>query len=51
MPEGASIVILREQPAPYLHKTVRKVGGGAPIDIERLRGRRTLGLRSWASTC
>jgi endonuclease-8 len=47
MPEGPSIVILRELLAPYVHKTVRKVGGDAPIDIERMRGRRILDIRSW----
>ena len=47
MPEGPSIVILREQAAGFIGKTVRNVAGNSRLDLERMRGRRVRDLRSW----
>jgi endonuclease-8 len=47
MPEGPSIVILREQAARFIGKTVKNVAGNSRLDLERMRGQRVLDLRSW----
>ena len=49
MPEGPSIVIAREQAAPlFTGKVVREVSGNSrTIDLQRMRGRKVLALRSW----
>src|SRR5688500_5401211 len=47
MPEGPSIVILREQAAGFVGKAVRNVTGNSRLDLERMRGRRVRDLRSW----
>lgn len=48
MPEGPSIVILREQAAGFAGKTiVRASGNSKTIDIEQLNGQPLLALRSW----
>jgi endonuclease-8 len=49
MPEGPTIVILREAAAPLLvGKVVRRVEGNTKvIDAARMRGRKVLALRSW----
>ncbi len=47
MPEGPSIVILREQATPFLGKTIRRVEGNTTIDKDRLLGQRIEALRSW----
>lgn len=47
MPEGPSIVILREQAAGFAGKVIREVGGNSRIDIGRMRGQRIRELRSW----
>ncbi|TYT25951.1 endonuclease [Luteimonas viscosa] len=47
MPEGPSIVILREEAAKFRRQTVRKVSGNSSIDLERMQGRRVVSLRSW----
>lgn len=47
MPEGPSIVILREKAAGFASKTIRGARGNAPIDLARLEGRRVKAIRSW----
>jgi len=47
MPEGPSIVILREAAAKFRGKTVREVGGNSSLDLQRMHGRRVRALRSW----
>jgi len=47
MPEGPSLVILREAAAKFRGKTVREVAGNSSLDIARMRGRRVVAVRSW----
>lgn len=47
MPEGPSIVILKEAAAPFTGRTIRRVGGNTTIDKDRLLGQRIESLRSW----
>lgn len=47
MPEGPSIVILREAAAKFRGKTVRAVSGNGKLDLDRMDGRRVVALRSW----
>jgi endonuclease VIII len=49
MPEGPSLVILREEAAPLITgKVVRRVEGNTKvIDPARMRGRKVLALRTW----
>ncbi|MEI7038335.1 DNA-formamidopyrimidine glycosylase family protein [Fulvimonas yonginensis] len=47
MPEGPSIVILREQAAPFVGRTIRRAEGNAKIDMERLAGQRIVSMRSF----
>ena len=47
MPEGPSIVILREQAAPFVGRTIRRAEGNAKIDMTRLTGQRIRSLRSF----
>ncbi|WP_449447094.1 DNA-formamidopyrimidine glycosylase family protein [Thermomonas brevis] len=47
MPEGPSIVILREEAATFRGKTVREVSGNSKLDLARMRGRNVVALRSW----
>jgi endonuclease VIII len=47
MPEGPSIVILKEQASAFAGKKILRVGGNTTIEKERLRGRRIEALRSW----
>lgn len=47
MPEGPSIVILREAAAKFRGKTVRRALGNSSLDLTRMEGRRVLALRSW----
>ena len=47
MPEGPSIVILKEQVVPFLGKTIAKVHGNTTIEKERLLHQRIEALRSW----
>lgn len=48
MPEGPSIVILREEAAGFAGKIVKEVvAGNSRLDLTRMRGRRVLALRSW----
>jgi endonuclease-8 len=47
MPEGPSIVILREETERFAGRTIERVEGNAKIDLERLRGETVIALRSW----
>lgn len=47
MPEGPTIVILREQAARFTGRPILHAEGNARIDIERLVGRRVAAFRSW----
>jgi endonuclease-8 len=47
MPEGPSIVILKEEAAAFAGKTVRRVEGNTTIDKERMLDMRIVALRSW----
>ena len=47
MPEGPSIVILKEEASPFLGKTIERVSGNTTIEKERLAGQRIEALRSW----
>src|SRR5690606_28778158 len=47
MPEGPSIVILREQAAKFAGQRIRGVGGNSRLDIQRMAGERVAALRSW----
>ncbi len=47
MPEGPSIVILREAAARFHGKTVRRALGNSSLDLTRMEGRRVVALRSW----
>ena len=47
MPEGPSIVILREQATPFLGRTIEAVSGNTTIEKERLLRQRVEAFRSW----
>ncbi len=47
MPEGPSIVLLREEAARFKGKTVRHAGGNTSVDLAPLVGRRIKAVRSW----
>lgn len=47
MPEGPSIVIVKEEAARFLGKTIRRVGGDTTIEKERLQDQRIESLRSF----
>jgi endonuclease-8 len=47
MPEGPSIVILKEHAAGFVGRRVERVGGNTTIEKERLVGQRIEALRSW----
>ena len=47
MPEGPSIVILKDQASGFLGKTIVRVDGNTTIEKERLLNQRIEALRSW----
>lgn len=47
MPEGPSIVILREAAGKFRGKTVRRALGNSSLDLTRMEGRRVVALHSW----
>lgn len=47
MPEGPSIVILREEAASFAGKTILRATGNSKINKQRLVNRRIVALRSW----
>lgn len=47
MPEGPSLVILREQAERFAGRVVTEVAGNSKQDIQRMRGRRIVSVRTW----
>lgn len=47
MPEGPSIVILRDQALKFSGRVIRRADGNAKIDIAQLPGRRVVAVRSF----
>ncbi len=47
MPEGPSIVILRQQAAKFAGQVVRRVSGNSKQDLQRMQGRRVRAVCSW----
>lgn len=47
MPEGPSIVILRELATPVARGKVLAVGGNSKLDLQRMHGQSVIELRSW----
>lgn len=47
MPEGPSLVLLREAAARFRRRTVRDVDGDSTLDLQRMRGRRVVAVRTW----
>jgi endonuclease-8 len=47
MPEGPSIVILREELNKFKGKKILKISGNAKIDLQRMKGLKILDIRSW----
>jgi endonuclease-8 len=47
MPEGPSIVILKEEAAKFVGKVVREVSGNSRQDIQRMAGKRVRAICSW----
>jgi endonuclease-8 len=47
MPEGPSLVILKENITPFIGKTIVSASGSAKIDMEKIAGRKVLGIRTW----
>ena len=47
MPEGPSIVILKEAALPFKGERVIKVGGNAKIDLSRIEGKKVINFKNW----
>jgi endonuclease VIII len=47
MPEGPSIVILKEEVQPFIGKKIIKVEGNSKQDIQRLSGKTIIDFKSW----
>ncbi|HTH44953.1 MAG TPA: DNA-formamidopyrimidine glycosylase family protein [Oxalicibacterium sp.] len=47
MPEGPSLVLLKEETAAFVGKTIVHAEGLAKIDMARLSGQRIIALRTW----
>lgn len=47
MPEGPSIIILKELAAPFKNKKVLTVTGNSKIEKERARGKTVTDFKSW----
>ncbi len=47
MPEGPSIVILKELAAPFKGRKVIAVAGNSKVEKDRARGERVVGFKSW----
>jgi len=47
MPEGPSLVILRELVQPFTGKRIRKAEGNSKLDLSRLEGQKIVALRTW----
>lgn len=47
MPEGPSIVIVKEEVQPFIGKKIIKVEGNSKLDIQRLAGEEIIDFKSW----
>lgn len=47
MPEGPSILILREETERFVGQVVQRVQGNSKLDLQRLQGQRVKAVRSW----
>src|ERR1700745_338933 len=47
MPEGPSIVILKELVQPFRGKRILNVEGNSKLDIQRMSGEKILDFKSW----
>lgn len=47
MPEGPSIVILKELVQPFIGKKVTEVNGNSKQDIQRIKGKKIIDFKSW----
>ena len=47
MPEGPSLVILREEAAAFAGRTIARAEGNTTLDKERLAGQRIVAVRTW----
>ncbi|KRG70501.1 DNA-formamidopyrimidine glycosylase family protein [Pseudoxanthomonas dokdonensis] len=47
MPEGPSLILMREAAAKFRGKTVRSASGNSKQDLARMEGRRVIALRTW----
>ena len=47
MPEGPSIVILKEEALVFMGKKVVRTAGNTKVDVSRIKGRKILDLNSW----
>jgi endonuclease-8 len=47
MPEGPSIVILKELVQPFKGKKIKSVDGNSKLDIQRLNGEKIIDFKSW----
>ncbi|MDO9405390.1 MAG: DNA-formamidopyrimidine glycosylase family protein [Polaromonas sp.] len=47
MPEGPSILILKESAAGFAGRKILRVEGNAGVDLTRLKGQRIVSLRTW----
>ncbi|WP_213603074.1 DNA-formamidopyrimidine glycosylase family protein [Pseudoxanthomonas japonensis] len=47
MPEGPSLVIMREAARKFRGKAVRTATGNSSLDLSRMHGRRVVSVRSW----
>ncbi|MDQ2718275.1 MAG: endonuclease [Bacteroidota bacterium] len=47
MPEGPSIIILKEEVQPFVGEKIIKVEGNSKLDIQRLSGQEIIDFKSW----
>jgi endonuclease-8 len=47
MPEGPSLVILKEETQRFVGKKITKVAGNAKIDLQRMKGEKITDIKSW----
>ena len=47
MPEGPSIMILKEEVAAFKGKTVLKIGGNTKVELKHLEGKKLIDFKSW----
>jgi endonuclease-8 len=47
MPEGPSIVILKEECAPFIGKKILRIEGNSKVGIEKLQGQTIIDFKSW----